>query len=80
MEKFSNGQGIEAKTYKNSFPPPEIVARARSRIGEDSYGVFNNNCEHFCHWCILGEHNSPQVDSVTWFSAKTLVQLIGLVV
>jgi hypothetical protein len=78
LEKFSNGQGIEVKTYMDSIPPEEIVARAKSRIGEASYSVFNNNCEHFCHWCILGDHTSPQVDSVTWLSARTLAQLIGL--
>jgi hypothetical protein len=78
IQTFSNGNGIEIRTYKNSFPPEVIVERAKSRLGEDSYSVFNNNCEHFCLWCITGEHTSAQVDRATWVSASTLGQLVGL--
>jgi lecithin:retinol acyltransferase len=40
----------------------EIVGRARSRIGEDRYRFFTNNCEHFSEWCVNGEHRSPQIE------------------
>jgi Lecithin retinol acyltransferase len=40
----------------------EIVRRARSRLGEDRYRFFSNNCEHFSEWCVNGEHRSPQVE------------------
>jgi hypothetical protein len=44
------------------FSPAEIVARARSRLGEDRYRVATNNCEHFCHWCLSGQNRSAQVE------------------
>jgi hypothetical protein len=40
----------------------QIVGRARSRLGEDRYRFFSNNCEHFSEWCVNGEHRSPQVE------------------
>jgi hypothetical protein len=40
-----------------------VVRRARSRLGEDRYRLLSNNCEHFCSWCIHGEHRSSQVES-----------------
>ena len=45
------------------FDSREIVRRARSRIGEDSYKLLSNNCEHFCEWCLRGENRSYQVEA-----------------
>jgi hypothetical protein len=44
------------------FGCEEVVRRARSRIGENSYSLLSNNCEHFCEWCLCGEHRSEQVE------------------
>lgn len=44
------------------FTPGQIVARARSRLGEEGYCPAANNCEHFARWCVMGEHASVQVD------------------
>ena len=46
------------------FSPDQIVQRALSRLGEDNYCLFNNNCEHFVNWCRLGVVTSRQVDRV----------------
>ena len=43
------------------FSNAEIVARARSRLGENMYDVLRNNCEHFCEWCVTGRKRSQQV-------------------
>ena len=43
---------------------PEVVHRARSRLGEDRYHVLRNNCEHFCEWCVRGQNRSYQVDAL----------------
>ena len=43
----------------------DIVQRARSRLGECHYDLLNNNCEHFCNWCLLGESRSFQIESLT---------------
>lgn len=40
----------------------EIVQRARSRLRENRYRFFSNNCEHLSEWCVNGEHRSPQVE------------------
>jgi hypothetical protein len=78
LKTFSSGNGFSVKTYKNSFSSEEIVRRAKSRLGESTYSVFNNNCEHFCLWCILENHTSPQVDKATWVSAPSIGTIIGL--
>jgi hypothetical protein len=44
------------------FDRDEVIRRARRRLGEDRYNVFTNNCEHFCEWCVRGEHRSYQID------------------
>jgi hypothetical protein len=41
-----------------------VVHRARSRLGEDRYHVLRNNCEHFCEWCVRGQHRSYQVEAL----------------
>jgi hypothetical protein len=43
----------------------DIVQRARSRLGECHYDLLNNNCEHFCNWCLRGESRSLQIESLT---------------
>jgi hypothetical protein len=49
----------------NGLQCAEIVRRARSRLGEDRYRFFSNNCEHLTEWCVNGEHRSPQVERLS---------------
>jgi hypothetical protein len=46
------------------LPPEESIRRAYSRLGENTYNLILNNCEHFAIWCKIGEHRSPQIDLV----------------
>jgi hypothetical protein len=63
MAQFSAGRAIGTLEHSDSsYSPQEIVERARSRIGENSYHILRNNCEHFCNWCISGRSSSPQVE------------------
>ena len=78
LSAFSAGKGFQVRTYKNSLPVNEIIERAQSRLGESRYSVFNNNCEHFCLWCVVGEHASPQIDTATWVSAPSVGAMVGL--
>lgn len=32
----------------------EVISRAESRLGEDTYNLIYNNCEHFVRWCRCG--------------------------
>jgi len=56
------------------FSPKETVRRARSRIGEKSYNLLFNNCEHFALWCKYGTSKSVQVEK-----AVTTAAVLGAV-
>lgn len=43
------------------YSPEETIERAKSRLGEDSYGILSNNCEHFALWCKTGVSESHQI-------------------
>jgi hypothetical protein len=63
LERFALGRPILVKPVDNAgFSGAEVVARARSRLGEDRYRVASNNCEHFCEWCVRGQSRSEQVE------------------
>lgn len=55
---LSSGSG-EIRIYT----PDETIERARSRVGEASYHLLTNNCEHFAIWCKIGIGESSQVRS-----------------
>jgi hypothetical protein len=63
IAEFARGRPV---SIRSDAPPRydqgEIIRRARSRIGEDLYRLWTNNCEHFCEWCLRGEHRSYQVE------------------
>jgi len=65
MAEFAQGRAIWVQPHTNPrFTPEEIVARAKSRLGEDDYRVASNNCEHFCEWCVQGESRSRQIETL----------------
>ncbi|PWJ44507.1 lecithin retinol acyltransferase family protein [Sediminitomix flava] len=77
LEEFSEGMEIyirddDARTYD----PMEAVKRAFSRIGEDGYSLWGNNCEHFVEWCISGKHESTQVQKVGFGLLSSAVLLV----
>jgi hypothetical protein len=63
LSQFSQGRPVWLRLVGTHwFDRHEVVRRARLRLGEDRYSVLTNNCEHFCEWCVRGEHRSYQVD------------------
>jgi len=65
LERFAGGRSVLIKPAADArFRGAEVVARARSRLGEDHYRITSNNCEHFCEWCVYGQSRSEQVDSL----------------
>ena len=64
LERFARGRGVRVRHDARVFDPREVVARARSRLGERAYRVLTNNCEHLCAWSLRGEALSEQVDAV----------------
>lgn len=74
LEEFEQGEGSTVKSHLASFyDADERVARAFSKLGEDSYNLIFNNCEHFVNWCFNGFKNSSQVNNATTIAA-TLAQ------
>src|SRR4051812_18750410 len=65
LEQFAKRFGFRVEPHAiAAFPPEEIIGRARTRLGEDRYGVLSNNCEHFVHWCVSGCARSGQVEKL----------------
>ena len=63
--RFSQGRPVYVRLEESRrFDRDEVVRRARSRLGENCYKLLTNNCEHFCEWCVHGEHRSYQVESL----------------
>jgi hypothetical protein len=62
LARFTHGHTLWVRPGVVHFDGKEVIRRARSRIGENSYRLLSNNCEHFCEWCLRGEHRSEQVE------------------
>lgn len=66
LDEFSGGDKITIKTHpERKYSITKAIERAESRLGENAYSVWGNNCEHFIEWCIDGKHQSNQVDAAT---------------
>ncbi|QXI50729.1 MULTISPECIES: lecithin retinol acyltransferase family protein [Pseudomonas] len=61
LEHFASGRPVWIVEQPARYPANEVAHRARSRLGENRYSLFANNCEHFCSWCLTGESYSAQV-------------------
>jgi len=80
LEEFADEQIVLVKLGDVAlYPSAAIVERARSRLGEDSYRLTTNNCEHFCEWCLRGESRSEQVDRVLAVPRALLAMAVALV-
>ena len=66
LAEFANGQTVHVEwRSERALNEQEIVARARSRLGESRYRLLTNNCEHFSEWSRFGVSRSRQVER--WF-------------
>lgn len=48
-------------TEHHLYSPEETINRAKSKLGDRTYNVILNNCEHFAIWCKTGLHKSEQI-------------------
>ena len=76
LDDFIRNRPIHLGRAPDETRGHDIVLRARSRLGECRYDLLNNNCEHFCNWCLLGESRSQQVESLTR-PIRTIVHLVA---
>ncbi|HEY0802851.1 MAG TPA: lecithin retinol acyltransferase family protein [Steroidobacteraceae bacterium] len=73
LQRFTCGRAVWIKSRsRHDFNPSEVVRRACSRLGEDRYRVFSNNCEHFCEWCLHDVHRSYQVEALLALPSRAL--------
>lgn len=78
VSQFAFGHPVRVVDHVGStYPPREIVHRARSRLGEDNYNLLTNNCGHFCDWCI-SDRSGQQVDHPT--TIRPLVRCLAAIV
>lgn len=79
LEQFAGGRAIEVLAAPAS--PHEACAaieRARSRLGEDRWRLWSNNCEHFVTWCLHGVPRSSQVEAWRRRALGGLLRAAGL--
>jgi hypothetical protein len=64
LNKFARGRDLQVRLYHVFDDPEAVVKRAQSRLGQEGYELFNNNCEHFAVWCKTGNSESTQVEAI----------------
>lgn len=74
IESFlDGGNDLYIRFYRNpKFSPYQIVERAKSKLGEDVYNVFKNNCEHFSAWVHTDEKGGIEFNEL----AKKIVDVL----
>jgi len=76
LDEFEAGRGWQVKDHAApAHAGQAAVDRARSRLGEDRYRIWSNNCEHFVEWCLDGTPRSAQVEQ---WAARLLGGFVGL--
>ncbi|MCT8978813.1 lecithin retinol acyltransferase family protein [Clostridium sp. CX1] len=62
----------------SKFTAEEVIKRAKSRLGENSYDLLQNNCEHFVFWSKTGDSKSYQIDTLSDQQVSQLRLLISM--
>ena len=65
IELDPNSETVEIITYTaitSVYSADKAIERARTRIGEQAYHLFNNNCESFVNWALTDKAESKQGD------------------
>ncbi|MBN4001331.1 lecithin retinol acyltransferase family protein [Nostoc sp. LPT] len=75
MIEFAKNRKVYIEKYDTFDPPIVVFMRAKRRLGEETYNIFYNNCEHFARYCKIGKPISLQVEN-----AKEIVGHNGIAV
>jgi hypothetical protein len=62
-EKFALGDDVELVEYASCNSPEETIRIAEGFLARKDYGLFSNNCEHFCSFCKTRKKRSAQVEN-----------------
>jgi hypothetical protein len=64
IEQFAEGRPVFVVEHGEAcLDVEDVLRRARSRLGENRYRLFTNNCEHFAEWCLHGVARSFQAET-----------------
>ncbi len=72
MDKFSRGNPVQIDSTPSHYAPEHIIARAQSRLGEQFYDLYENNCEHFVNSCRHGCATSRQIGLIENVSRRAI--------
>lgn len=61
LDDFKGASTLNIKDTPITHSEETTVWRAYSKLGQSSYNVFSNNCEHFVNWC---RHGGTYTDSI----------------
>jgi hypothetical protein len=76
LAEFARGHAVRIRPHAGPrFDGQTVIARARSRLGEDAYRILSNNCEHFCEWCVHGRSRSRQVE-LLWTAPRRALHAV----
>ena len=75
--QFSKGTMVYLMLHECCYPADTVVENARSKIGENKYNAFTNNCEHFAMWCKTGTSSSDQVNKAAQMVGKEIRQEVA---
>ena len=80
LAAFAEGRAVYVVSHAEThFDAPEVIRRARTRLGENRYRLLSNNCEHFVEWCLHDVHRSFEVETALnfprWFGERILAAL-----
>ena len=51
---------VQYKDHVRVYSPRKAIRQARSRLGEQNYSVFFNNCESFVNWALTSQDVTDQ--------------------
>ena len=64
MEEFVQIQEeierVQYKAHVHVYSPQEAIRRARSRLDEQKYNIFSNNCESLVNWALTDQDVTDQ--------------------
>ena len=79
LEEFAEGRPVFVVEHGEAcHEPEETIRRARSRLGENRYRLFSNNCEHFVEWCLHGVSRSFQAETALSYPRMLGERIEGL--
>lgn len=70
-----SGEPVDVVRSDLRYAPADVVARARTRLGEQRYSLVFQNCEHFAYWCRSGKSRSEQVENAAIAAVVTPLYL-----